>query len=231
MVSYLPDEWLRWLRSRSALKEILERLSINCVLDVGANRGQFGTILRQLGYRGWIVSFEPVRANLETLQAVAAAAEPWRVLPYALGANDGCSKINVTQQTEFSSFLVPRQESQVSFPGNHVSGTEEVEVRRLDSVFDACMVGIPSPRIYVKLDTQGFDLEVARGAEATLNKVLALQTEIGFRPIYNGMTGFQDSISYFQARGFDVVDFVPISNDPDDLCAVEMDCVMARKRR
>lgn len=231
VVSHLPDEWLRWLRGRCALKGILEGLSINCVFDVGANRGQFGTILRHLGYRGWIISFEPVQANLEALQAVAAAAQPWRVFPYALGANDGYSKINVTQVTEFSSFLVPRQESQIKFPGNHVARTEEVEIRRLDSVFDVCMEGIPSPRIYVKLDTQGFDLEVARGAESTLNKVLALQTEICFRPIYNGMSGFADSISHFRARGFEVVDFVPISNDPDDLCAVEMDCVMARKIR
>ncbi len=231
VVSYLPGEWLRWLRSRSTLKEIIEGLSINCVFDVGANRGQFGMILRQLGYRGWIISFEPVPTNLEALRSVAAAAEPWRVLPYALGARDGCSKIKVTEQTEFSSFLAPREESQIQFPGSHVARTEEVEVRRLDTAFDSFMEGIPSPRIYLKLDTQGFDLEVARGGESTLNKVLALQTEIAFRPIYSGMNGFIDSITHFRALGFDVVDFIPVSNDPDDLCAVEMDCVMARKRR
>lgn len=231
MVSHLPGDWFRWFRSRTTLKEILEGLSINCVLDVGANEGQFGKTLRQIGFRGWIISFEPVRANLEALKVAAAASEPWRVLPYALGASDGCSQIKVTQKTDFSSFLAPREECQDKFPGSFVTRTEEVEIWRLDSVFDTCMEGIPSPRIYMKLDTQGFDLEVARGAGSTLNKVLALQTEIAFRPIYDGMSGFMDSISYFQAHDFDVVDFVPVSNDPDDLCAVEMDCIMARKLR
>jgi FkbM family methyltransferase len=229
VVSHLPVEWLRWLRSRTVPKDLLKRLQINCVFDVGANRGQFGTMLRQAGYRGWILSFEPVRANLAVLERVAAAAPPWRVFPYALGANNGHQKINVTHETVFSSFLTPRQESQTRFPQNRVVGTEEVEVRRLDGVFDTCIEGIPSPRVYLKLDTQGFDLEVARGAESVLDRVLALQTEISFRPIYIGMPGFAASISHFQDCGFEVVDFIPVTWETDQLRAVEMDCVMVRE--
>lgn len=231
VVSHLPGEWLRWLRSRNAPKEILERFAINCVFDVGANRGQFGTLLRQLGYAGWILSFEPVSENLDALKAVAAAAQPWRVFPYALGSTDVYKTINITLNTVFSSFLVPDEESQTRFPGNSVARTQDVEMRRLDTVFDACTKGIPSPRIYLKLDTQGFDVEVARGAETTLSEILALQTEVTFRPIYSGMAGFAESIHYFQTRGFQVVDFTPVTRDTDDLCAVEMDCLMVRKLR
>jgi len=229
VISRLPAEWLRWLRSRSVPKHVLERLSINCVLDVGANRGQFGTMLRQIGYKGWIISLEPVRVNLAALEKVAAAAGPWRVLPYALGASDGRQKINVTDRSELSSFFTPNQESQSRFPGIRVARTEEVEVRRLDGIFDSCLEGIPSPRVYLKLDTQGYDLEVARGAEPVLDKVLALQTEISFRPIYNGMSGFAMSVSQFQAYGFEVFDFTPVTWEKDQLRVIEMDCVMVRK--
>jgi FkbM family methyltransferase len=229
VASHLPEEWLRWLRNRNVPKDILRKLLINCVFDVGANRGQFGMMLRQIGYRGWILSFEPVRANVAVLEKVAAAAEPWRVFPYALGANNGRQKINVTDETVFSSFLTPSQESQTRFPRNRVTRTEEVEVLRLDSVFDTCIDGIPSPRIYLKLDTQGFDLEVAKGAESVLDRILALQTEIAFRYIYNDMHGFAASISQFQDYGFEVVDFIPVARDTDQLRVIEMDCVMVRK--
>src|SRR5579863_10228458 len=107
-----------WFRNRVLLRHILEKLSINCVLDVGANRGQFGTLLRGIGYTGWIISFEPIRASYEALKAVAAKREPWRVFPYALGATNERREINVAEETVFSSFLTPREESQIRFPTN-----------------------------------------------------------------------------------------------------------------
>ena len=106
---------------------------------------------------------------------------------------------------------------------------ERVLVRRLDNVLDNCIAGISSPRIYLKLDTQGFDLEVVRGAESTLRRVLAVQTEVSFRGIYDGMADFSDAIREFRERGFEVVDFMPVSRDIDQLCAIEMDCILARR--
>lgn len=135
VASRLPMGWLRWLGSRSVVRALLRRLRINSVLDVGANRGQFGAMLRQVGHRGWILSFEPVRANLAILEKVAAAAPPWRVFPFALGASEGQQTINVTDETVFSSFLNPSQESQIRFPRNVVAAIEEVSVRRLEGVF------------------------------------------------------------------------------------------------
>jgi FkbM family methyltransferase len=229
VASHLPEEWVRWVRSRNLIKDVLSRLSINCVFDVGANRGQFGTLLRRTGYKGLILSFEPVRVNFDALEKVAAESKNRRVFPYALGAAECSKRINVTDETVFSSFLTPSEDSQPRFPGNRVARTEEVEVRRMDSVFDDLIEEIPSPRVYVKLDTQGFDTEVLRGAESVLDRVLALQTEISFQPIYNDMCGFASSITEFQARGFEVVDFTPVVRGADQFSATEMDCVMVRR--
>jgi FkbM family methyltransferase len=212
------------------LRYVLNKLSINCVLDVGANRGQYGTLLRKIGYRGWILSFEPVRDSYEVLKAVAAERERWRVFPYALGATNERREINVAEETVFSSFLTPREESQIRFPTNRLERKEEVNVRRLDSILETCLMDISSPRLYLKLDTQGFDLAVIEGAQSILPRILALQTEVALRRIYHGMHSFSESIDRFQAAGFEVIDFITVNRDLEQLCAVEMDCIMARSQ-
>jgi FkbM family methyltransferase len=229
LLPWFPSKWVQWFRDRTVLKNVLERLQINCVIDVGANHGQFGMWLRRSGYKGWIISFEPVAANFELLRAAAKKNKPWRVFSYALGAEEGQREINVTEGSVYSSFLNPREESQTIFYGNRVERRERVEVRRLDHVLDSCIEGIAAPRMYLKLDTQGFDLEVLEGARSIMPSILALQTEVSLRHIYQGMHSFAESVSCFQASGFEVIDFLTVSRDRDQLCAVEMDCVMARK--
>lgn len=225
LVEYPPRDWTA---GRNILRNVLAKLAIDCVLDVGANRGQYGSMLRDIGYRGLILSFEPVGANFEALAARAAGRGPWNCFRYALGAADGEAEINVTDEDVFSSFLKPTEDSQARFPRNRVARMEKVQVRRLDGVLDQLSDGLSSPRIYLKMDTQGFDLEVLAGATGVLDRILALQTEVSFRPIYHGMPSYQDSLREFQARGFQVVDFMPVNRESDGLRAIEMDCVMVR---
>jgi FkbM family methyltransferase len=225
LVPHPPSDWVA---CRNILRNVLNKLSINCVLDVGANRGQYGSMLRDIGYRGQIFSFEPVRDHFEALSACAASQGPWKCFNYALGARNEQAEINVTDEDVFSSFLAPREDSQERFPRNRVTRSETVQVRRLDSVLSECIAGVTSARIYLKMDTQGFDLEVLAGAAGVLPSVMALQSEVSFRPIYYGMPGYQDSLRELQALGFGVVDFIPVNRDSGGLCSIEMDCVMAR---
>jgi FkbM family methyltransferase len=229
LLPYVPPKWAHWLRDRLVLKQVLDKLLINCVLDVGANHGQYGMRLRRMGYRGYIVSFEPVRENYDVLKVVASQREPWRVFPYALGAENERREINIAAESVFSSFLTPTEESQVRFCGNRVIRKEEVDVWRLDRVLETCLKDISSPRIYLKLDTQGFDLSVLQGAQSTLPRILALQTELSLHNIYHGMHGFADSVAAFETKGFEVIDFITVNRDIDQLCALEMDCIMTRK--
>lgn len=224
VVPYPPSDWVR---SRDSLRRVLNKLSIDCVFDVGANHGQYGDQLRYIGYKGWIVSFEPVRASFEDLSKRAAARPPWRVFQYALGSKNGQEEINVNKCDELTSFLTPLGPSK-TLPGNRVVGRETVEIRRLDSIFDECMAGIASRRLYLKLDTQGFDLEVLRGADGVLTNFLGAQTEVSFVPIYQGMPRHIESLKEFESRGFSVVDFMPVTRVAGDLLMMEMDCILAR---
>ncbi|MGC9157381.1 MAG: FkbM family methyltransferase [Terracidiphilus sp.] len=225
LVPYPPSDWAR---AREALLRVLDRLAIDCVLDVGANRGQYGDQLREIGYKGWILSFEPVRASFEVLARHAAASPPWKAFPCALGASDGQAEMQIGESHFLNSFLVPLGPSK-TLPMNRAIGTETVELRRLDSIFTECMEGVAARRIYLKLDTQGYDLEVLRGAERVLDHVLGAQTELSFVPIYHGMPNYAESLNEFERRGFGVVDFVPVTRVAGDLLMLEMDCVLARK--
>jgi hypothetical protein len=149
------------------------------------------------------------------------------VFQYALGSKDGQAEINVSESDELTSFLTPLGPTK-TLPGNRVVGRETVEIRRLDSIFDECLAGIASRRLYLKLDTQGFDLEVLHGAEGVLANFMGAQTELSFVPIYQGMPRYIESLKAFDSRGFSVVDFMPVTRVAGDLLMMEMDCILAR---
>jgi len=223
VVPFPPHDWVR---QRDSLRRILNKLAIDCVFDVGANRGQYGRQLRDIGYSGWIISFEPVKAHFEELSANAAARPPWKAFRYALGSTNGQAAINVNEDGVLSSFR-PRVRS--NGPNDRVVATETVELRRLDAIFDECLSGIDARRLYLKLDTQGFDLEVLHGAEGVLGRFAGAQTEVSFLAGYDGMPDVIETLADFRSRNFDVVDFMPVSRTADGLFMIEMDCLLARR--
>jgi FkbM family methyltransferase len=202
---------------------VLDKLSINCVFDVGANAGDYGNLLRAIGYKGWIVSFEPVQATFSKLAQRAAARPPWKVYQLALGSTNGQAEINLGQSDYLTSFLTPTEPTK-----NKAIGRETVEVRRLDSIFEDCMAGIDAKRLYLKMDTQGFDLEVLRGSDGVLDQFVGAQTELSFVPLYEGMPGHLEALKEFESRGFSVVDFVPVTRVAGGLLMMEMDSILAR---
>ena len=89
------------------LSLLFSELGISCVLDVGARYGDYGTWLRRNGYRGDIISFEPIKDNFKQLEKAASNDSNWYCLNYALGAEDSVASINVSKDTQFSSFHQP----------------------------------------------------------------------------------------------------------------------------
>ncbi len=195
------------------------------MLDVGAHLGQFGQLLRRIGYEGEIVSFEPVLSVFAALAGTVKDDVRWQAHRLALGAEDGTAELNVPKATDFASFLQPNEFSLAEFEGHTaVERTEQVPVRRLDGVVDAYA---PGARLFLKLDTQGWELEVLAGAAETLERVAALQVELAFQPVYDGMPRAADVRRFLAERGFAVAGFFTVTRD-SDLRLIEADCVMIR---
>lgn len=212
----------------SHLDILFRRLGIDVVLDVGANRGQYGAMLRREGYRGAIHSFEPVSAVHEALLQTIGDDPDWKAHRMALGAAPGLLQINVTRQSEFSSFLKPSGFADQAYARESaIAAREEVQVETLDRFFASHAGDLAGRRILLKMDTQGFDQQVLAGAEHSLGQVAALQSELSLIPIYDGMPDYLESLRNFEAAGFKISGFYPICRK-GDLAIIEMDCIAVR---
>lgn len=206
-------------------RRLIAQHGIDLVLDVGANTGQYGRSLRESGYRGPIASFEPVPEAYRDLAQAAAGDASWQVRQLALGSTDGELPLNVAASSSVSSFLAPTADYVAGYEGGQTIRTEAVAVARLDGVLDE--VAPQARQILLKCDTQGFDLEVIRGASGCLDRVVAIQAELSVRAIYEGMPGYLEAITEIQGQGYDPVGFFPVVRDPD-LRAVELDGLFVR---
>ncbi|RNL84635.1 FkbM family methyltransferase [Halostreptopolyspora alba] len=206
---------------------LLRHHQVNCVFDVGANIGQYGRRLRQHGYRGRIVSFEPVSATAEKLRRVAEDDPEWWVYPYALGREERVDTINVVYGS-MSSILDPTMFGNERYKRFRNTRPEEIDVRRLDSLMDEALKGIDEPRPYLKLDTQGYDLEAFAGAGVWKSEFVGLQSEVALMRIYEGMPRMTEAIETYEAEGFEITGMYPVTREETTGRVLEFDCVMTR---
>ena len=102
------------------------------------------------------------------------------------------------------------------------------QVRRLDGLLPELLEGLDEGRVFLKMDTQGYDLEVFAGAEGVLDRVVALQSELACVPIYDGMTRLPEQWATYEAAGFESAGVFPVSFHKDTVRAIEYDVVMVR---
>jgi FkbM family methyltransferase len=209
---------------------LFEHLGVNCVLDVGGHRGEYATLLQTHNYKGYIISFEPVEENFSQLQQRKDGDSRWHIYQYAIGSHNETREINVSRETDLSSFLLASDYgTKILRPYMPVERVEVVRVRRLDDVFDEVTAHIDQPRVFLKIDTQGWDLEVLHGAQDCLDKVVGLQSELSLQAIYEGMPSWTEALSEFQQANFVVSALFPVWRD-SEFQLTEIDCVMVRKR-
>jgi FkbM family methyltransferase len=208
------------------LKSLLGQYGIEVVIDVGANVGQYGTLLREIGYAGAIDSYEPVDEAFRQLREAASDDEHWTVRQLALGARDEAGAINVASSSDFSSLRAANEYGSRLFgERSTVTSEQPVELRRLDSLLEAGE--LMAAGALLKTDTQGWDLDVLAGAQSALGKVRAVQVELAFRPIYRGMPEAAETIAYLGERGFEPTGLFPVTRD-SELRLIEADLVAVK---
>jgi len=211
------------------IRKIISEYKIDCIFDVGANIGQYRDFLRtNVGYDGLIISFEPDPQNLETLHEAQKKDEKWIVYDYALGKDRKPLDFHIMKKSVFNSFLEPDSSETEAFKNNSVIKTIRLETKRLDEVIEDIKKANTFENIFLKLDTQGFDLEVFEGASGCLDLIQGIQTEVSVMPIYKSMPTFEDSLRAFKSKGFEVSGLYSLSESRFPH-AIEFDCIYLPK--
>jgi FkbM family methyltransferase len=203
------------------LMEFIAHRQIDTVIDVGANVGQFGQELRAKGYRGKIISFEPIASVYETLTATTTTDTQWESHNCALGVETGEATIHVSQASVFSSIL-PSTEAATRFDKTAgIARIETIAVRRLD---DACR-GLPG-NVLLKIDTQGFERQVLEGGRCVLSTLKGVLMELPIVHLYQGTWRFHEAVAFMDEAGFVPAQIRPVNyHSADPVSLVEVDCL------
>jgi len=226
-MGYLVESYNVYRDPAALLMSLLSSNSIDVVFDVGANEGQFAGGLRRNGYRGRIVSFEPVAQAYEKLAANAQGDGSWQTVKCALGSFDGKGVINVASSTASSSLLNMLPRHVESAPGSKYLRQEQISVRKVDSVIDTYLT--KGERLYLKVDTQGFEKHVIEGAESSLEKIWGIQLEMSLMPLYEGETLIGDLVDMLSGKNYGLLSLEPIWRDPVTQELLQVDGIFYKK--
>ena len=206
--------------------QLLRAHSVDLVLDVGANDGQYAAEIRRFGYQGRIVSFEPLPDAVERLKARRAADAAWEIRGVALGDEPGMMTINIAGNSASSSLLPMLPAHERYAPGTSSVGETRVPVQRLDEIAEAVLSGADRP--FLKIDTQGFEARVLDGASTTLDQIAGVQIEISIVPLYAGAPLAMEMLERVGAYGFELMGIEPGFSDADSGRLLQFDGVFFR---
>jgi FkbM family methyltransferase len=190
------------------LQAMLKAFRIDLVIDVGANTGQYAESLREAGYAGQILSFEPLSAAHAQLIARSAHDPNWVVAERAaVSDRDGEIEINISANSVSSSILPMLSTHLASAPGSHYVGAERVPTVMLDNVQSRLVAA--AEHIFLKIDTQGHEMAVLAGARHFTERIQGVQIEMSLVPLYEGQALMMEIIQELSARQFELWGLIP----------------------
>lgn len=208
-------------------RELLGLFRIDLVLDVGANTGQFALELRSdIDYSGRIVSFEPMKAEYSELERNAKDDPLWETHNHALGERDESTTINIAGNSLSSSLLEMKQAHIDAAPESRYVGEETIDVRRLDSIFENVRKG--GKYIFLKIDTQGFESRVLRGAENSLAAIDTVQLEMSLVSVYDSEMLFPEMMALMTGKGYYLVSIDEVFSNMKTGQLLQVDCLFHR---
>ncbi|MCW5635507.1 MAG: FkbM family methyltransferase [Rubrivivax sp.] len=213
--------------AEARLFALLKTHRIDTVIDVGANDGGYGSLLRRGGYEGAILSFEPLEDAHARLAATAQADARWAVhARCALGSEQGTVQIHVAGNSASSSILPMHATHERAAPESKYIGVQQVPVLRLDEVQHDVLRH--AGRTLLKVDTQGYEMPVLQGAERLLPRIAGVQLELSLTRLYEGQVLYVEMIQWLRERGFELWNVIPGFIDPASARMLQFDGVFFR---
>jgi FkbM family methyltransferase len=196
----------------SPFRALFTLFGINQILDVGANTGQYARRIRKIGYKGEIISFEPIHTVYEKLAQNAATDPLWTAINMGCGDYDGEAVINISENSLFSSILPQTALLQTKyFNRTNYVNKEEIKICTIDKIFNRFYT--TDKKVLLKIDAQGFEKKVLDGSRQSLKDIMAIQLELSFVAHYEGEPLIKEMLDYMFAEGFTLVAQEPLQNN------------------
>ncbi|MEO1020126.1 MAG: FkbM family methyltransferase [Pseudomonadota bacterium] len=204
----------------------LKANSIDLVVDVGANQGQYAQRLRRAGWAGPILSIEPLQDLNQHLSRRARSDAAWHIAPpLALGDRDGRARLMRSAESDMSSVLEQNALMQRVSPSSAIVGTVDVPLYR----FETLELPVENDaRLFLKLDVQGYEAAVLEGVGARWPSIHGLQLEMALVPVYQGEVLWREMVDRLAARGFEVTLVLPGYFEPKLARQLQCDGVFFR---
>jgi FkbM family methyltransferase len=193
--------------------KMLKTFEIDTLFDIGANEGHFGIDVRENGYKGRIISFEPLTAAYKKLQQNAMRDTFWDIAPQmAIGNEIGKVEINVANNSESSSLLDMLEVHSNAASNSAYIDKEVVDINTLDAISSKYID--QSSKIFLKIDTQGYEDRVLNGAPELLKSTTGVQLELSLIPLYKDQLLYDEIIKKLEAIDFELWSINPVFTDP-----------------
>jgi len=193
--------------------KLLQNYNIDLVFDIGANKGQYATGIIDAGYKNKIVSFEPLSSIYNIIERESKKYPTWTVAPRcAIGAKREEIEINISANSVSSTLLNMLDSHTEGAPESKIIGKEKVQVFPLDEVGENYVTS--AKNIFIKIDVQGFEQEVLKGAESIIARARGIEIEISLIPLYENQNWLLPQIlEYMTHKGFVITSIVPAFTD------------------
>lgn len=210
------------------LQKILNHFHINKVIDVGAYTGTYAQSLRRFGYKGKIISFEPVKKSYDILLENSSKDKNWIVYEkIALGSKKSKVKINISKKSDSSSILKIKKRHVKLEPSSKIISQEEVKLDKLDNILKN--FNIKKDSCLLKIDTQGYEYEVLQGAKKNLKKFKLIQLELSLVELYSKQKKIEKIINFLKKNKFETWCIFPGFRDKKNGQLLQYDIILHKK--
>lgn len=202
----------------------LEEYNIDCIIDIGANEGQFARKILTIFPEVQIHCFEPLQDVFKQLQFNFKDNKNVFIYNFGLGNNTREDTIFRNESSASSSLMEMLDLHKSNFDFAIKVVPEQITIKRLDDIFP----GEIARPLLIKIDVQGYEKYVLEGGDSVIAQADVIIIEVSFHPLYADQPLFEDIYDYFKKRGYRYLGNIEQLVAPKDHKVLQADAVFIK---
>ena len=195
-------------------EKILRTIPFSTLIDIGANKGQFSLAAKHIRPDTNIIAFEPLHGAAEKYQGVFASEQHVRIFETAISPQQGDTEIYISKRDDSSSLLPITQNQEAHFPGTGLDRIDKIKTGKLQDYISPDDLSAP---VLIKIDVQGFELDVLKGCSELLQHIDNIIVECSFIELYQGQALADQVIQHLAETGFKLAGIYNLSYSSEGL--------------